>query len=59
MRNSKGQFDKRYNINENFYINKDKNFYYFLGLMASDGNVRDSKMFSISQSGENGINICH
>lgn len=54
MRNSKGQFEKRYNINENFYINKDKGFYYFLGLMASDGNVRDSKMFSISQSGENG-----
>jgi hypothetical protein len=54
MRNSKGQFEKKYNINENFYINKDKNFYYFLGLMASDGNVRNSKTFSISQSGENG-----
>ena len=57
MRNGRGQFEKRYKINENFHINKDNNFYYFLGLMASDGNVKDSKTFSITQSGENGKNL--
>lgn len=57
MRNSKGQFQKKYKIDKNFYINKDKKFYYFLGLMASDGNVKNSKTFSISQSGENGRKI--
>lgn len=57
MRNNKGQFEKIYKINDDFYINKNKNFYYFLGLMASDGNIRNSKTFSISQSGDYGKSI--
>jgi len=54
MRNVKGQFEKKFSINKNFFIEKKENFYYLLGLMASDGNVKNSRTFSLTQSGENG-----
>ena len=50
MRNEKGQYVKKYEINKNFFFEKNKEFYYFLGLMASDGNIKNNSVFSITQS---------
>jgi hypothetical protein len=56
-RDSKGRFIKKYSINENFFniINEKNSF--IIGLMASDGNIRNDKVFSISQSGERGLHL--
>jgi len=54
MRNEKGRFTKKYVIDENFFKIKSNEFYYLIGLMSSDGNVKNHKTFSISQSNEYG-----
>jgi len=54
MRSEKGRFVKKYNINENFFKIKSSSFYYLIGLLSSDGNVKNHKTFSISQSNECG-----
>lgn len=54
MRNSNGQFNKKYEINESFFNNKNKYFYYLLGLLSSDGNVKNDRTFSLTQSNDKG-----
>jgi len=57
-RNNKGRFVRKYNLNENFLNEKNKINSFFIGLMASDGNVnKNNKAFSLSQSGDNGLNL--
>jgi len=54
MRSEKGRFVKKYNINEDFFKTKSSSFYYLIGLLSSDGNVKNHKTFSISQSNDCG-----
>jgi hypothetical protein len=50
-----GVFAKQYTLDTEFFFDKTKEFYYFIGLMAADGNVRkNKKSFSLSQSNESG-----
>lgn len=55
--NSNRQFQKKYDIDYSFFENKEKEFYYFIGLMASDGNVKNNKTFSLAQSGDSGMRL--
>lgn len=54
MRNSNGQFGNKYEIDESFFNNENKYFYYLLGLLSSDGNVKNDRTFSLTQSNDNG-----
>lgn len=52
-------FKRIYSLNDNFLKQDSDIKYYYLGLMASDGNVssKSNKTISISQSGENGLKL--
>lgn len=51
-------FKRIYNIDDMFLQKESNAKYYFLGLMASDGNIYDkNKTIAISQSGDNGRKI--
>jgi hypothetical protein len=53
---NKTQFKKKYTVNENFFDEVNKVNSFFVGLMASDGNIRKNlNSFSISQSGKDGL----
>ena len=54
MKENKGQFRTIYKIDTQFFHDKNKHFYYFLGLMSSDGNVKNDSVFSFTQSNEKG-----
>lgn len=54
----KRQFRRKYHVNENFLDDINDINSYFIGLMASDGNVKKNlKCFTISQSGDNGLKL--
>lgn len=57
MINNNGKFQIKYSFNEKLGENKEKEFFYFLGLMASDGNVKNDRVFSITQSKDEGLNL--
>lgn len=47
-----------YSFDFNFFSKKNNTFFYFLGLMASDGNITpNNKRFSLGQSGEHGKDL--
>lgn len=55
---------KKYSVNENFLDEINEISSFFIGLMASDGNITNkinpkcrSNTFSLSQSGDNGLNL--
>lgn len=57
MVDKQGRFTKRYFVNEDFFTEKGFGFYYLLGLLGADGNVKNNKTFSISQSGKHGKDL--
>lgn len=52
-----GRFIKKYSCNEKYFdiINNENSF--LLGLLASDGNVKNNKVFSIYQSSDHGYSL--
>lgn len=50
MRNSSGQYLQKYNWDIDFITNNSKESLYFLGLIASDGNIHEGRL-TLSQSG--------
>jgi len=52
------QFKKKYSVNELFFSDVNSINSFFIGLMASDGNInKNLNSFSISQSGDNGLKL--
>lgn len=49
--------DSRNTVNHNFFKLKTPEMFWLLGMIASDGNIKNDKIWDISQSGENGFNI--
>lgn len=56
-RKKNGQISQIYSYDFSFFEKKEKEFFYFLGLMASDGNVKNDRTISLSQSGEEGFKL--
>jgi|ERR1035437_652394 hypothetical protein len=52
------RFVKKYSVDEKFLNKINSINSYFIGLMASDGNIKKNlNSFSLSQSGDNGLNL--
>jgi hypothetical protein len=49
--------DSRNKVDRNFFKTKTNEMYWLLGLIASDGCIRNKNLWGISQSGENGKKI--
>jgi hypothetical protein len=52
-----GQYVNKYFLDYSFFEKKEKEFFYLIGLMASDGSVKNKKTFSLSQSGDSGYEL--
>lgn len=52
-----GKFGRVFSLNDDFFDDMKEEQYWLLGMMASDGSVRDSKYITISQSGVEGLQM--
>lgn len=52
--NGHANLDSRNTIEHNFFKKRNSEMFWLLGMIASDGNIKNDKIWSISQSGEQG-----
>jgi hypothetical protein len=49
------QYSRKYDVNDDFLDVDSVEKYWFIGLIASDGTIKNKNQISLSQSGEDGL----